>query len=240
MAAEPVRIPVPVETPVAVFDLVARGYDRDQVHEYVARLEQELAELRWEKEFVEAREAELATRQDELDLRQALIDAWEPSWEALGERAQQIMASTQQHASTLRAQAAKESTELLGRAQAECGQLRAAAEQEADTLRRSAHRLLEVARSDSDRLRELLDIDLDRKRRDGELEITGLVNRAQVTAEETIAAAQRKAVRITADATESLAKLQRERDEIARQLDNLVGRLQSVAAHLNDRAEDDD
>jgi cell division septum initiation protein DivIVA len=240
MAAEPVRIPVPVEMPVAVFDIAARGYDRDQVHQYVARLEQELAELRWEKEFVEAREAELATRQDELDRRQALIDAWEPSWAALGERAQQVMTSTQQQASTLRAQAAQESTELLSQAQAECAQLRTAAEQEADALRRSAHRLLEVARSDADRLRELLDLDLDRKRRDGELEVTGIVNRAQVTAEETIAAAQRKAVRITVDAKESLARLQRERDEIARHLDNLVGRLQSVAAHLNDGIEDDD
>lgn len=240
MAAEPVRIPVPVDMPVAVFDVVARGYDRSQVHHYVARLEQELAELRWEKDFVEAREAELAMRQEELDWRQSVIDAWEPSWAALGEHAQQIMADAQQQAAAVRAAAAQECDELRIQARAECAELRAAAEQEADTLRRSAHRLLEVARSDSTRLRELLELDLDRKRRDGELEVTGLINRAKVTAEESIAAAERKAIRITMDASERLTRLQRERDEIARQLDGLVGRLQSVAAHLNDHAEDDD
>jgi hypothetical protein len=241
MAAEPVRIPVPVETPVAVFDIVTRGYERDQVHEYVARLEQELAELRWEKEFVDAREVDLAARQEELDRRQALIDTWEPSWQTLGEHAQQIMATTQQHASTLRAQAARESKESRARAEIECATLREAAEQEADTLRRSAHRLLDVARSDAERLRELLDLDLDRKRRDGELEITGLVNRARVTAEEAIAAALRQANRITDDARVGLARLQRERDEITRQLEKLVARLQGSVIELNrpDEEEDD-
>src|SRR5664280_3744356 len=54
VSAEPIRIPVPVESPSVVFDVVGRGYDRRQVHEQLHRQEQELAELRWELEALQA------------------------------------------------------------------------------------------------------------------------------------------------------------------------------------------
>src|SRR5688500_9604279 len=95
-AVEPVRIPVPVETPVQVFAGVNRGYERRQVDHYLAQLEQEVAELRWEQEFLAAREEALHKREEEVGRREAAMADWKPSWEGLGDQAQRIMSETQE------------------------------------------------------------------------------------------------------------------------------------------------
>jgi hypothetical protein len=224
-----VRIPVEVPEDAVVFDVVARGYDRRQVDEHVATLEQELAELRWEAEDVAARRAELADARAAFDRERA---EWEPSWTLLGARAREILQLAVEEAAQVRADAVAGTAALHRQAEADLEQARREAAHEAQALRARAARDLEVFEDEARLRRELLERDLAHARRDAELEATGLVATATARADELVETARRAAAELQAAAAAELTHTARSRDALAQELVDLSERLVAVVSRL--------
>src|SRR5882724_9162734 len=108
----PIRIPMEISTPPAVFDLVLRGYDRRQVDAHIGKLEEELAELAWQRDVLEGERQQLRRAREQVEAARV---AWEqqpparpPSLSEVGERVQEILSMSQQEAEQLRARTARE------------------------------------------------------------------------------------------------------------------------------------
>lgn len=221
-----VRIPVEVAGEAVVFDVVARGYSRRQVDTHVARLEQELAELRWARDEVAAERERLAAERE----AQA---AWVPSFEAMGARVVEVLRLAEQEAAALRADVAREAR----RARAEAvGHLVAAREQEEQALaeaRRTTARELRTLEVSVQGRRELLEAELVRVRRDAELEVTGRLATATAQAADAVAEAVRDADALRAAARAELQQLHRRRDALAAEMVDLSERLVAVVHRLD-------
>jgi cell division septum initiation protein DivIVA len=98
---EVVQIPAEPEWPVPVFATVRRGgYDPAEVDPYVAAVEAELADLRWQVEDIAARRAQLDAE------REAFVaerDNWRPSYAGLSARARNLARLLEREARDTRA-----------------------------------------------------------------------------------------------------------------------------------------
>lgn len=126
------------------FALAMRGYDRDQVDEYVARLDAWLTEWRQRAAAAEATSESARAKAAELRRRVAQLEersftSTPESIEALGERVGNILKAAFAAAEEMRAEAAQETAALRAEASAEVGKLR----RESDELRATARAQVE-------------------------------------------------------------------------------------------------
>ena len=132
----------PAPAPLATtdhFDLALRGYDRNQVDDYVARVAVLVDQLRAEGGMAAARsaqaEAELARVRRELERGR-------PSFDALGERVSQLLGLAETEADQMRTDAGRDAAQLRSDASQEAEQVRAMARREAEELGALARREL--------------------------------------------------------------------------------------------------
>jgi hypothetical protein len=221
--AQPIRIPMEISRPPAVFDLVVRGYDRRQVDEHVGRLEQELAELAWQRDVLDSERQQVRAAREEVAAERATWEeqraTWQPSFSALGERVNEILSMSQQEAEQLRVRTARE-----------CDDERRAAEQEIAKIR-------EAFAAESAQTRAELRRDLDLARREAEAEAAQIVHNARTEAESLVEAARHEADGIRLRAQEILAAARQERTKVALQMSEVADRLSSARQFLNEAGE---
>ncbi|HEY9476777.1 MAG TPA: hypothetical protein VIS06_23380, partial [Mycobacteriales bacterium] len=135
MTAEPIRIPVEITAAPPVFELTSRGYDRAQVDQHLLAAEQELAEVTWQRDWLESREKEVERERERLaadraeweaerDAWQAEKDAWEPSPTKIGDRAHTILRLAHQEAEGLLEATRRDCAERRARDEAEATEAR--------------------------------------------------------------------------------------------------------------------
>lgn len=225
MSDKLVHIPVEVGTDAVVFDVVARGYHRRQVDAYVAGLEQQLAELRWEHDELTAQRRAVAEQRAEQE-------RWTPSFQALGERAAELLRLAEEEATALRTQGARQARRHERQASAELVASREEHTRALEQARRAGERELRSLEAGVQSRRGLLEAELSRVRRDAELEIAGRLAQAAAQAQDTRAEAGREAEEIRAAARAQVTHLRRRRDELAAELTDLSVRLVAVVHRL--------
>lgn len=237
-ATNRVQIAIQPETPVVLFDVVARGYDRRQVDQHLADVEQELTELRFRQDELAAQRQLLREGQEELERREEQFRveraAWRPSFAALGERLDAILGLAEQEAGELRARVSAECGERRAAVAEEVAAVRRALAEEREAARRAAAAELAAAREEAARQRSVLGHEIDSRRRDAELEITGRLNRAKVQAEEHLAAARRDGEAMRTKGEQDLAELRRQHRELVEAIVRLRDRAVAIAAEVTD------
>lgn len=230
MTAEPIRIPVQVTTAPPIFELVPRGYDRGQVDEHLLALEQELAEVCWQRDWLESQEKEVTRERERLaaeraeweaerDAWQAEKDAWEPSPAKIGDRAHAILRLAHQ-----------EAEELLERITRDCADRRARDEAEAAAARAELERELAEARA-------ALRNELDMARLKAEAEMHETVHRASQQAARLTEAARHETETMRLRALEYLGAARQERAKAASMLGDLSERFRAVSERLAEKNE---
>ncbi|HEX5494255.1 MAG TPA: hypothetical protein VFX70_06750 [Mycobacteriales bacterium] len=225
MTAEPIRIPVEVTAAPPIFDLVSRGYDRVQVDEHLLAVEQELAEVCWQRDWLESQEKEVTRERERLtaeradweaerDAWQAEKDAWEPSPAKIGDRAHAILRM-----------AHEEAEQLLEATRRACADRRARDEAEASAARESLERELAEARAG-------LRGELDLMRLQTEAEVHELVHQARQQAARIAEAARHETETMRLRALEYLGAARQERAKAASLLGDLADRLHTVSERL--------
>lgn len=245
MSAEPIRIPVPVEAQSVVFEVTGRGYDRRQVDDYVRRLEQELAEVRWELEAREAERARVPEGWDKLEAARRdfarIRSAWRPSYAEFSARLEQVLTLAEEQAAEIVDSARREGERLRAAVEAEIAQIRAGIAGETAQLRRAAAAEQDVIRERVRQQGTTLERELAERRRDAELAATGLVAKARVQAEELLTAARRDLAETERQARNRLAALTRQRGDAAAEValrDRLIGLVAAMEATTPREARD--
>jgi chromosome segregation ATPase len=220
---EPIRIPMEISTPPAVFDLVLRGYDRRQVHEHIARLEQELAELAWQRDVLDAERQQVRAAREEVEAERAAWKDQRPvrptSLSEAGERIQEILSLSQQEAEQLRARTARE-----------CEQERRKVDQEIAKAR-------EQLAQESTRSKAELRRDLDLSKREADADVAQALHNAQVEADGMVDAARHEADGIKIRANEILAAARQERTKVALYLTEVMERISAAQQFLVEAGE---
>lgn len=121
------------------FETVVRGYDKHQVDDHIARLQQQLAAAR--TQLADARRDLTVARDDTAALRQQLRPR--PWHEQVSDRMTEILRLAQEEAERERNQAAQLAADVLARAQAEAGEVVTEARANAAELRRDTRRSCE-------------------------------------------------------------------------------------------------
>lgn len=238
MSAEPIRIPVPVETQSVVFEAANRGYDRRQVDQHVHRLEQELAELRWE---LEARQGEqdgirdgwAGLRAAEADFRRVRA-AWRPSYAEFSNRLERVLALAEEQAGDIVETARRDATLVRAGAEAEAAALRKDIAAQAAQLRKAAADDQDAVRERGRQQRAALDRELAERRRDAELAVKGLLAKVRVQADDMLVTARRDAAEIESRARDRVAGLRRQHTDVAAEVvalrDRLIALVESMPA----------
>jgi cell division septum initiation protein DivIVA len=187
------------------FELVRRGYDRDQVENHLGWLEDQLRNTEIARD---AAEQAAATAAAEAEAAREELERGRPQWHELGDRITQILTLAEEEASEIRAQRAREADELLTGARqsaADADRIHGARVREAET---QAEQVLSVAQAEAEQTMTTAQAEADRI----------LVRAQQQAAEEERAAARR------------LADLERQRDAVNAQLSRLHEALAAALA----------
>src|SRR3978361_895460 len=96
-----------------VFDLVRRGYDREQVDSHLAWLEERVHEAEQARESAEAGASQAW---GEAEQARDELEAGRPSWDALGERISAILNLAEEEGADIRAARSREADQLLAQA----------------------------------------------------------------------------------------------------------------------------
>lgn len=96
-----------------VFDLVRRGYDREQVDSHLAWLEERVHEAEQAREAAEAGASQASA---DADHARAELESGRPSWDALGERISTILNLAEEEGMEIRAARSREADQLLAQA----------------------------------------------------------------------------------------------------------------------------
>jgi cell division septum initiation protein DivIVA len=147
MAAVPVggappAFELPAAAPPATTDhfyLSLRGYDRNQVDDYVARISVLVGQLRAEAATAAARSA---TAEADLARVRGELERGRPSFDALGERVSQMLGLAESEADQMRTDAGRDAAQIRSDAEQEAADVRALAQREAEELGASARREL--------------------------------------------------------------------------------------------------
>jgi hypothetical protein len=153
------------------FELVRRGYDRDQVENHLGWLEDQLRNAEMARD---AAEQAAATASAEAEAAREELERGRPQWHELGDRVSQILTLAEEQGSEIRAQRTREANELLNdarqaaadaerahgtrirEAEAQAEQIMTTAQAEADRiLLRAQQQAAEEERAASRRLAEL-------------------------------------------------------------------------------------
>jgi cell division septum initiation protein DivIVA len=212
-----------ISRPPAVFDVVVRGYDRRQVQEYLSGLEEELAELAWQRDVLDGERQQVRAACEELAAERAAWEeakaGWQPSFAALGERVNEILTMAQQEAEQLRTRTARE------------------CEEERRTVEHETGKAREEFAIQSVQMKAELRRDLDLARREAEAEAAQILHNARSEAESLVEAARHEAEGIRIRAQEVLAAARQERTKAALQLAEVVERINSAHRFLVDAGE---
>src|ERR1700710_1880394 len=96
-----------------VFDLIRRGYDREQVDSHLAWLEERVQEA---EQAREAAEASASHAPADAERGPEELESGRPSWDALGERITQILNLAEEEGAEIRAARSREADQLLAQA----------------------------------------------------------------------------------------------------------------------------
>jgi cell division septum initiation protein DivIVA len=102
-----------------VFDLVRRGYDREQVDSHLAWLEERVHEAEQAREAAEAGASQASA---DADRARAELESGRPSWDALGERISSILNLAEEEGMEIRAARSREADQLLAQARHDAGE----------------------------------------------------------------------------------------------------------------------
>jgi hypothetical protein len=191
---------VPMEERATGFDIVLRGYDRDQVDRHITWLEGLLSQAEDGAASAataadEARAEAMTARQDAVAAR-AELERGRPSFDALGERIVTMLKLAEEEADDMRARARADVETIT---------------QEARSLhqRTTAEREAVIGKAE----REAYDI----------------VQAARAQAQQIVEAAQRKSAALTDDAQRRLGEMSAQRDAIRGELARLHEQLTALA-----------
>jgi hypothetical protein len=220
-----VHIPVEVEVEPVTFKVVARGYDPKAVDTHVAALEQELAELRWERE-------DLAAQHDAVAAQRERQQRWTPTFVTLGDRVEEIIRLAEEEACSLRAAAHTEATKQREQAAAEILAQQREQALTYDKSRQDAQRELRVLTYGAESQRKMLETELVQLRRDAEIDAAKQVAQAKAHAQQIRDEAAREAAAELAAARAEVSKLQGQREELGMQLIELASQLAAVVQRM--------
>jgi len=229
------------------FELTLRGYNREQVDEYVERLRGRLAESNAACESARAELAGLAglavqdrrLKPAERDGADALERA-ALRWEVTAQEADRVLAEARAEL----AAAQQRATALLAEARAKAVALATAARTTAEEREREAVEVLSRARTQADEIlgRGRTDIDdsqvlaraeAERLRSDARDEADRLLRAAHAAAERLVEDARGEAQRAVADGQDELNKIDSERHDLARQRDDIAEQLGLLRSALD-------
>ena len=215
---------LPLHDPTSSFDIVLRGYDRSQVHEFLERMEADLRIAVADRDAAAARTAELATQlavcHGELEsMHNRLRQSETPSVDSISERLRHMLQLAEEEAASIRRDAQDESARMKARMEQLTSEIETRhgdAERRATTMVKEAQerasRMLNEARAERERLdaeaeakRQQASQDFEialRSRREEEARIDEeRRNTAAKTAEQRMATATAEAEERIADAT---------------------------------------
>jgi hypothetical protein len=131
------------------FELVRRGYDRDQVENHLGWLEDQLRHAEIARD---AAERAAATASAEAETAREELERGRPQWNELGDRITQILTLAEDQGSEIRAQRTREANELLNdarQAAADADRAHGARIREAET---QAEQIMTTAQAEADRV----------------------------------------------------------------------------------------
>jgi cell division septum initiation protein DivIVA len=191
---------VPMEDRAPGFDIVLRGYDRDQVDRHVGWLEGLLTQAEESTSAAEqaandARADAMAARQEAVAAK-AELERGKPSFDALGERIARMLALAEEEAEAMRVQARRDVQQITSDARALEARVQGQRDDVVGKAERDAYEIVAAARAQ---------------------------------AEQIVAEAKRRAEAMTADAQRQLQGLSAQRDDIRGELTRLHQQLASLA-----------
>jgi cell division septum initiation protein DivIVA len=155
-----------------VFDLIRRGYDREQVDSHLAWLEERVHEAEQAREAAEASASQAAA---DAERAREELESGRPSWDALGERITQILNLAEEEGAEIRAARSREADQLLAQARHDAAEaerlhgvrLRDAERQAQEIVREAQREAEQVVREGQ---QQALEDERESKRRLAELE----------------------------------------------------------------------
>jgi hypothetical protein len=196
----PLRSP---EEAVPAFELVRRGYDRDQVDNHLGWLEDQLRNAEIARDAAEHAAASAAA--DAEGAREEL-ESGRPQWHEFGDRITEILNLAEEQGAQIRAQRSQEADELLQEAR----------QLSADTERECTQQVRETESTCAQRVR------------DAEAQAKEIVTSAQSEADRLMMRTQQETAELERVSSRRLADLERQRDAVNAQLERINEALQNA------------
>ncbi|HEY2719946.1 MAG TPA: hypothetical protein VGI52_09960 [Solirubrobacteraceae bacterium] len=194
----------PEEVPPA-FELVRRGYDRDQVDNHLGWLEDQLRNAEIARDAAEHAAASAAA---EAEAAREELESGRPQWHEFGDRITEILNLAEEQGAQIRAQRSQEADELLQEAR----------QLSADTERDCAQRVREAESSSTQIVS------------DAQSQAQEIVTTAQTEADRLTMRAQQETAELERQSSRRLADLERQRDAVNAQLTRMHEALQNALA----------
>ena len=198
------------------FELVRRGYDRDQVENHLGWLEDQLRNTEIARD---AAEQAAATAAAEAEAARDELERGRPQWHELGDRVTQILTLAEEEGASIRASRLVEADELLAEARqtnADAERLHGARVREAEA---QALAITTAAQTEAEHVTTT-----------AQAEAEQIMTTAQAEADRILVRAQQQAAEEERAAARRLAELERQHDAVNSQLTRLHGALAAALA----------
>ena len=189
------------------FELVRRGYDRDQVENHLGWLEDQLRNAEIARD---AAEHAAATAAAEAEAAREALELGRPQWNELGERITQILTLAEEQGTEIRLQRTREADELLADARQAAIDADRTHGQRIREAESQAQQIVADAQSESHRMMSEAQVESERVLTEAQTEAERLITRVQKQAADEEGASGRR-----------LAELERQRDAVNAQLSRL-------------------
>ena len=218
------------------FELVRRGYDRDQVENHLGWLEDQLRSAEIARDAAEHAAASAAA---EAETAREALESGRPEWHELGERITQILTLAEDQGAEIRTQRTREAEQLLADTSAAAeeaervqgAQLRAAKEasdREIAEARAFAEQTVANAQALAEQTVASAEAHAEKTVADAQALAQTTVADAQDEADRTLTRAQQQTAELERAASRRLADLERQRDAVNSQLTRLHEALASA------------
>jgi vacuolar-type H+-ATPase subunit H len=194
----------PEEAPPA-FELVRRGYDRDQVDNHLGWLEDQLRNAEIARDAAEHAAASAAA---EAEAAREELESGRPQWHEFGDRITEILNLAEEQGAQIRAQRSQEADELLQEAR----------QLSADTERDCAQRVREAEATSTQIVS------------DAQARAEDILTTAQTEADRLTMRTQQETAELERQSSRRLADLERQRDAVNAQLTRMHEALQNALA----------